>query len=313
VPDPCYLATFESGALEQKMGQALELLRACTVCARNCGANRLEHETGVCETGRHPFVSSAFAHRGEEDCLRGSRGSGTIFFSHCNLKCLFCQNFDISWEGGGQVVSPPELADLMMHLQRTGCHNINFVTPSHVVPQILEALPIAVERGLRLPLVYNTGGYDALETIRLLDGVMDIYMPDFKFWDPRVAERLADAEDYPERARDAVKEMHRQVGDLVTDDAGIAVRGLLIRHLVLPNDLAGTAGVMQFLAKEVSADTFVNLMPQYRPCGHVRGKKEFQDLDRHPSDKEMKEAFRVAREAGIRRFDERRRFLGFDV
>ncbi|MHC4605780.1 MAG: radical SAM protein, partial [Planctomycetota bacterium] len=213
-PDPCYLAAYESGALAEKAERALEKLASCTVCARNCEVNRLEHETGVCQTGRHPHVSSAFPHLGEEDCLRGSRGSGTIFFSYCNLRCVFCQNYEISWDGGGQVVSPPELATLLVALQKERCHNINFVTPSHVVPQILEALPIAVENGLRLPIVYNTGAYDALDTIRLLDGVVDIYMPDFKFWDPAVAKRLANAEDYPERAREAIKEMHRQVGDL---------------------------------------------------------------------------------------------------
>jgi len=245
-------------------------------------------------------VASAFPHHGEESCLSGWGGSGTIFFSSCNLRCVFCQNYDISWGEEGRPVGPEELAGIMLALQRQGCHNINFVTPSHVIPQILEALPAAVEGGLRIPLVYNSSGYDAPEGLELLDGVVDIYMPDFKFWDPAVARRLA-AEDYPEAARAAVREMHRQVGDLVVDAQGLAVRGLLVRHLVLPGGLAGTAEVMRFLAG-LSRNTFVNLMGQYRPEGRVGVGGAFAEIDRRIGRGEMEEAYRAAREAGLHRF-----------
>jgi len=220
------------------------------------------------------MVSSYNAHFGEEAPLVGSKGSGTIFFTHCNLLCIFCQNYDISHEGYGREISDGQLAAVMIHLQKTGCHNINFVTPSHVVPQILSALEIAVKEGLSVPLVYNTSGYDNVETLNLLEGVFDIYMPDFKFWDPKVAEETCNAKDYPEMARLALMEMHRQVGDLVTDEEGIARKGLLIRHLVLPYGLAGTRQVMRFIAEKISTNSYVNIMPQYRPCGRADEIKE---------------------------------------
>ena len=211
-----------------------------------------------------------------------SHGSGTIFFTHCNLYCIFCQNYEISHGGEGEEISVEDLAAMMLFLQKRGCHNINFVTPSHQVYQILAALPLAIEGGLNVPLVYNTGGYDALETLRLLDGVVDIYMPDFKFWDPQVARDLCQAEDYPEIARQAVKEMHRQVGDLVVDESGVARRGLLVRHLVLPDDLAGTREIMEFLAREISPRTYVNVMGQYRPCGRAGEHPDLAQIPHRP-------------------------------
>ena len=277
-------------------------LADCAVCARQCHADRLNEPEpkSYCRTGRYALVSSCFPHHGEESCLRGRGGSGAIFFGHCNLRCVFCQNFDISWSGQGRAVQPDELAEMMLSLQRQGCNNVNFVTPSHVVPQILEALCLATERGLRLPLVYNTGGYDSLESLQLLDGVVDIYMPDFKFWDARVSRQLAHAEDYREIACRAVIQMHRQVGDLVINDEGLARRGLLVRHLVMPNGQAGTRDVMRFLAKEISRDTYVNIMAQYHPSGHAQS---FEAIDRGLTLDEFTEAVAVAREEGLTRFD----------
>jgi putative pyruvate formate lyase activating enzyme len=243
-------------------------------------------------------VSSVFPHHGEEDCLRGWAGSGTIFFSRCNLRCVSCQNFDISWEGHGRPVTAEQLAGQMLRLQDLGCHNINFVTPSHVVPQILEALVMAAERGLHLPLVYNTGGYDRVETLRWLDGVVDIYMPDFKFWKPETAQELANAADYPVVARAAIKEMHRQVDDLVLDAHGLARRGLLVRHLVMPGGLDETREILRFLAREVSPDTFVNVMPQYRPEGFA---SQYPAIARPLSRTEFQDAVRIAQEEGLRR------------
>jgi putative pyruvate formate lyase activating enzyme len=257
-------------------------------------------------------VSNCSPHFGEEDPLVGTGGSGTIFFSHCNLLCLFCQNYEISHLGEGQEVSLDQLARMMLHLQELGCHNINFVSPSHVVAQILAALPVAIEGGLRVPLVYNTGGYDSLETLHLLDGVFDIYMPDLKFMDGEISYQQCRAKDYPVRAREAIKEMHRQVGDLVVGPDSIAERGLLVRHLVLPGGLAGTRAAMRFLAREVSPDTYVNIMDQYRPCGEAAGQPP---LNRRISRKEYEEALNLAVEEGIQRLDRRRgmrkiRFIG---
>ena len=238
----------------------------------------------------------------------GTHGSGTIFFTHCNLLCLFCQNFDISHQGDGQQITDDELAGIMLDLQNQGCHNINFVTPSHVVPQILSAVEIAVKRGLSIPLVFNTGGYDRISTLKLIDGVFDIFMPDVKFWHSEVAETTCQAGDYPEVARRAIIEMHRQVGDLQVDDAGIARRGLLIRHLVLPNGLAGTREIMRFIAQHVSPDSYVNLMSQYRPCG--RG-AEVKGFNRHLLPEEYQLAVKAAQQEGISRLDQPHRMLWF--
>ncbi len=301
---PAYLAMHRSGVLQQRATQAIADLSQCKACPRQCGVNRLENETGVCKTGRHPIVSSYFPHMGEEDCLRGWRGSGTIFFSMCNLRCVFCQNFDISQEGHGSITPPERLASMMLELQAVGCHNINFVTPEHNVPQVLEAMVLAIEGGLRLPLVYNTSAYDSLESLRLLDGIVDIYMPDFKIWDPEHSKRYLKAKDYPHVARAAIVEMHRQVGALTFDQHGLALRGVLIRHLVMPEGLAGSSEIMHFLAQEVSPDTFVNIMRQYRPSGKVNA-EEYPEIDRRISHQEYEQAFIAARQAGLWRFDQR--------
>jgi len=305
---PSYLALLENGQLRQRAALALEALAPCRVCPRQCGVNRAEDKTGVCGIGRFAVVASAFPHFGEEDCLRGWNGSGTVFLSGCNLRCVFCQNFDISHAPTGRRCRAEELAELMLALQEAGCHNINWVTPSHVVPQLLEGLALAAEAGLRLPIVYNSSGYDSLETLRWLNGVVDIYMPDFKFWSPAVARRLAHAEDYPEVARAALREMHRQVGDLVLDENGLARRGLLVRHLVMPENLAGTAEVAAWLARELSPHTYLNLMDQYRPAGQVsgpQGRSRFPELTRPITTSEWQRARSDAQKAGLYRFDRR--------
>jgi putative pyruvate formate lyase activating enzyme len=304
--EPVYLKTYRRGVLQAKIDAAYEILSQCNLCPRNCLVDRHHGELGLCRTGDLPVVSSYGPHFGEEDPLVGSQGSGTIFFTHCNLYCLFCQNYEISHGGEGEEISVEDLAAIMLNLQKRGCHNINFVTPSHQVYQILAALPGAIAGGLNVPLVYNTGGYDALETLRLLDGVVDIYMPDFKFWDPQVARDLCQAEDYPEIARQAVKEMHRQVGDLALDETGVARRGLLVRHLVLPDDLSGTRGVMEFLAQEISPHTYVNVMGQYRPCGRAA---EHPTLRKFLTTLEHEQAQQLAREAGLTRLDRREKLF----
>lgn len=302
---PAYRALARTGVLARRAAAAVEALAACRVCPRACGVNRLRDQTGVCRIGRRARVASFFPHHGEEDCLRGWGGSGTIFLGGCNLRCVFCQNHDISHVPAGRAVTAEQLAAIMLELQAAGCHNLNWVTPSHVVPQLLEALALAAERGLRLPIVYNTSSYDALETLRWLDGVVDIYLPDFKFWDPAVARRLAHAPDYPAVARAALREMHRQVGDLVCDASGLARRGVLVRHLVLPGGLAGTRAVAEWLARELSPDTYVNLMAQYHPDGPVRAAPaQFPELSRPLEPGEFATALAEARAAGLHRFDE---------
>ncbi|MEW6326730.1 MAG: radical SAM protein [Thermodesulfobacteriota bacterium] len=302
--EPAYLETYSKSELKRRIEEANEILEECRLCPRNCKVNRMNNETGICRTGRLPVVSSFSPHFGEEAPLVGQHGSGTIFLTHCNLLCVFCQNWEISHLGEGQEVTLEEFAHMMLYLQKLGCHNINFVTPTHVVPQIIEALAIAIEGGLSVPLVYNTGGYDSLETIKLLDGIFDIYMPDFKYWDDAVAKRLSKAPHYAEVAKEAIKEMHRQVGDLTLDEQGVAQRGLLVRHLVLPEGLAGTREVMRFLAREISTNTYVNIMDQYRPCGEAY---KYPPLDRHITVDEYKEALRIAKEEGITRLDTRDR------
>ncbi len=297
-----YLKLWKSGKLSRRIELGLEKLADCTLCPRNCHANRLEDQTKVCKTGRYAVVSSYFAHFGEERCLRGSGGSGTIFFSSCNLRCVFCQNYEISWQGEGRATKPDELAEIMLDLQDKGCHNINFVTPEHVVPQILEALLPAVERGLRLPLVYNTSAYDSADSLALMDGIVDIYMPDFKFWDPGQARRYAKAPEYPDAARRAIKEMHRQVGPLVTDERGVALRGVLLRHLVMPGGVAGTPEIMQWIARELDADTYVNLMAQYHPACRV-SESEYPEIDRCITGSEFQQALDAFYAAGLARLD----------
>ena len=276
------------------------LLESCTLCPRMCRVNRLAGEQGFCRAGRLPIVSSWGPHFGEERPLVGTGGSGTIFLTHCNLGCIFCQNYDISHLGRGEEISTQRLGEIMLELQQMGCHNINFVTPAHFVPQILDALSFAIEGGLCLPLVYNSGGYDSVETLRVLDGVFDIYMPDFKYSDGQVSTQLSSAPDYPEVAKAALQEMHRQVGELQMDERGIAQRGLLVRHLVLPQGLSGTKEVMRFIAQNISPQTYVNVMEQYRPCYRAG---EHPPLDRPITGKEFREAVEMALQEGLRRLE----------
>jgi len=309
--EPAYLSLSRSGAFGERVEKALRELESCRACPRDCGCNRIEDRTGACHTGRHAIVASAFPHFGEEDCLRGGRGSGTIFFSLCNLRCVFCQNWDISQVRAGTVCAAADLAELMLGLQDRGCHNVNFVTPENVAPQVIEAVAVAAERGLRLPIVYNTSAYDALSSLRLLEGIVDVYMPDFKFWKPETALRLCLARDYPERARAAIAEMHRQVGPLKLGRDGLARRGVLVRHLVMPGQTDEAAAIFEWLAREVSPDTYVNVMAQYRPEHKVGtpardGLVRFPDLGRRPSRPELEAAYAAARSAGLWRFDERR-------
>lgn len=297
-----YLEAYRSGRLEAVIRRGLRWMKRCTLCPRFCKVDRLAGEKGYCRTGRQAMAASYGPHFGEEKPLVGRRGSGTIFFSQCNLYCIFCQNYEISHGGQGTPVSAKELAGIMVHLQQQGCHNINFVTPSHVIAQVLEALPPAVEMGLHVPLVYNCGGYERVSALKLLDGIVDIYMPDFKFWDSAVAAAMCDAPDYPERVRKALREMHRQVGDLHLDASGVAERGLLVRHLVMPNRLSGTASIVKFIANDISRGTYLNIMDQYHPCGQAHGKPQ---LGRRITHQEFEEALDAAEQAGLRRLDER--------
>jgi len=297
---PAYL---ELGAdtIERRAREAVQALSSCAVCPRCCGVNRLENETQICRTGRRARVSTAFAHFGEEDCLRGQRGSGTIFFSCCNLQCVFCQNHDTSQTLNGREVDAEQLAELMLDLEGQGCHNVNFVTPEHVVPQVLEAVAVAVRRGIELPLVYNTGTYDSLQSLRLLDGVVDIYMPDFKLWTAELAARYLGAVDYPEVARAALTEMHRQVGPLELDADGVARRGVLVRHLVMPGLVGESRAIFEFLAS-LSPDIYVNVMAQYRPQHRAH---RFPEIARGPTAEEMRAALDAFHGAGLYRLDDR--------
>jgi len=299
--EPAYLRLFRSGELAERARSARQRLESCDLCARYCRVDRRQSIRGaVCRTGERAIVYSAFPHHGEERCLRGFRGSGTIFFSWCNLRCVYCQNWEIAWEGEGRETSDAELAQTMLRLQAQGCHNINFVTPSHVVAQILAAVNLAAEKGLRLPLVYNTSGYDSPEALALLDGVVDIYMPDMKYGDDKSARKLSHIRDYVRVNQAAVREMHRQVGDLTISAEGVAERGLLVRHLVLPDGLSGAEAVLKFLAEEISTDTYLNLMGQYRPCYRA---DEHPGLDRPLSRAELSEALSTAARCGLRRLD----------
>ena len=308
---PAYLS-LPPGELAHRSSRALGQLAECRACPRDCGADRLADKWGACKTGRHAVVTSWGPHHGEEDCLRGRNGSGTIFFGHCNLRCVFCQNHDISQDlpPGPRTPGVPDcaVAAMMLDLQERGCHNINFVTPEHVVPQVLEAVAIAAGRGLRLPLVYNTSAYDSLESLHLLDGVVDVYMPDFKLWSGDACRRYLMAGDYAEHARAAIAEMHRQVGPLQLDADGQATRGVLLRHLVMPGLLDETRAILTWIAQEVNPDTYVNLMDQYRPAGKV-GCRHFTELFRRPLRAEIAEAYAMAAEAGLHRFDGRARRL----
>ena len=333
-PAPAYLALHRSGELARRADAALAELADCRVCPRDCRVDRLHavaadavRDHGAeplvvarsaatrtvaphipkgtsCFTGRYARVASAFPHFGEEDCLRGWKGSGTIFFSFCNLRCVFCQNWDVSQAGEGIELEAAELAELMLRLQAQGCHNINVVTPEHVVPQILEALVLAADGGLHLPLVYNTSAYDSLRSLELLDGVVDIYMPDFKYWSPELARRSVKAADYPDVACRVICEMHRQVGPLRFDRDGLAVRGVLVRHLVMPDSTDDARAVFRYLARELSSDTYINIMDQYRPPGAAEAGKD-PELRRRTTPAEVRCAVAAARAEGLWRFDER--------
>lgn len=308
--EPAYLRLHRTGELQTRVETGLHELEDCCACPRNCHVNRLKNETRVCNTGRYARVASVFPHFGEEDCLRGWNGSGTIFFALCNLRCVFCQNWDISQQQAGGEYPPERIADLMLALQGRGCHNINFVTPEHVVPQVLEAVAAAVPMGLNLPIVYNTSAYDSVESLKLLDGIVDIYMPDFKFWNYESSRRYAKARDYPERAREAIAEMHRQVGPLKFGPDGLARRGVLVRHLVMPGQADEAAAICRWLARELSQDTYINLMAQYRPEFQVgaagkNGSPQYVEINRWPTPAEMQAARAAARAAGLWRFDQR--------
>lgn len=302
-PDPSYLKHAASGELERRAAEAHARLANCEICAWECRVDRLSGKLGICRSGARARISSYGPHLGEEDPLRGWRGSGTIFFTRCNLRCQYCQNADISQTDAGYEVDPDELAGIMLELQANGCHNINLVSPSHMVPQILSALWIAARKGLQIPLVYNTGGYDSLPTLQLLDGVVDIYMPDMKYASAQIARHYSKIPNYPQVNQAAVREMHRQVGDLVLDARGLAIRGLVVRHLVLPNGLAGTAEIVQFLAEEISTNTYLNLMDQYHPSHNA---SQYPKLNRRVTSKEFQAALHMTREAGLLRLDQRR-------
>ncbi len=300
---PGYLELFQSGELQQRIEKAQSIMECCTICPQNCKVDRIAGSLGVCGVGQLAPVSSYGPHFGEEPPLVGRSGSGTIFFASCNLLCIFCQNYDISHfdETDARHLTSTELAAIMVHLQQQGCHNINFVTPTHVVPQILAALPEAIKSGLQIPLVYNSSGYDSVDTLKLLDGVIDIYMPDFKFWNNATAEKYTKAKDYADVARKAIKAMFQQVGDLVVDESGVAQKGLLIRHLVMPEHLEETGKILTFIAEEISRTCNVNIMDQYRPCGTAQA-----PIDRPLSGQEYQQALAFAKPTSLIQLNETR-------
>jgi putative pyruvate formate lyase activating enzyme len=284
--------------LEHRIGAAYRLLESCGVCPRECGVNRLQdNRLGFCRSGLNPIIASVSPHHGEEPPISGTRGSGTIFFANCTLRCVYCQNYPISQMGNGTERTPGELACQMLWLQEQGCHNVNLVTPTHFVPQILKAVSIAQERGFTLPIVYNTSGYDSVETLRLLDGIVDIYLPDMRYADNAVAMQYSVAPRYVEINRAAVREMYRQVGNLVMDETGIAVRGLIVRHLALPGGSSGTEGIMKFLAEEISRDVYISLMSQYFPA-YRSG--EHPEINRRITEEEYDAADEIKMRYGLR-------------
>jgi len=326
--EPAYLKLYKSNELNKRIDQLYEILKNCHLCPRKCFVDRTKGEKGICRSGVDLVVSSISPHFGEEEELVGQGGSGTIFLTNCNLGCLYCQNYEISHLGRGGIMSPEELAKGMLYLQKLGCHNINLVTPTHFVPQLVKTIKIACEMGLRLPIVFNCGGYEAVETIELLDGIIDIYMPDIKYGsvprhpsvfsglmnrspeelkdgDSSPAEKYSNAPDYFERCKEAVKEMYRQVGDLKIVD-GIAQRGLLIRHLVLPNNLANSEKVLKFITEEISLDTYVNIMDQYHPMYKA---EKFPELNRRPSLSEYNQVIETAKKYGLHRGFQKRMLL----
>jgi putative pyruvate formate lyase activating enzyme len=289
---PSYIDLFEKGELQKRIQLLMEILKECRLCPRECGVNRLDGEVGYCGAPSELMISSAFPHFGEESPLVGYHGSGTIFLTHCNLRCIFCQNYDISHLGRGECITRSDMAKFMQRLQEMGCHNINFVTPTHYAPQIVASLPEAINMGLRLPIVYNCSGYESIEVIQLLEGVVDIYMPDAKYMDEKYSKIFSNAPDYPEVIKTVLKEMHRQVGDLATNSKGIAERGLLIRHLVMPGGVASSEAVLRFIAEEISPHSYVNIMDQYRPEYRAH---EYPEINRRITHKEYMEATQMAK------------------
>ncbi len=296
--EPSYLRLYESGELDKRIEKLNQILESCTLCPRKCRVNRLENEKGVCSSGKELMISSYGPHFGEEAPLVGIGGSGTIFLTNCNLLCVYCQNYEISHLGYGQVRSAVQVANYMISLQDRGCHNINFVTPTHFTPQLVKATKLAIEKGLRLPLIWNCGGYENTETIELLEDVVDIYMPDIKYAQTEPAKQFSKTPDYFSVVTEVVKQMHQQVGDLQLDAQGIAQRGLLIRHLVLPNNLAGSEKVLKFISEEISTNTYVNVMSQYRPEGKARN---YAELSRPLSHEEFTKAITTATRLGLTR------------
>ena len=289
---PSYIDLYEKGELQKRIQLLMEMLKECRLCPRQCRVNRLDGEVGYCGAGSELMISSAFPHFGEESPLVGYHGSGTIFLTHCNLRCIFCQNYDISHLGRGECITRSDMARVMRRLQEAGCYNINFVTPTHYAPQIVASLPEAINMGLRLPIVYNCSGYESIEIIQLLEGVVDIYMPDAKYMDEKHSKRFSNAPDYPEVIKKVLKEMHRQVGDLSTNSRGIAERGLLIRHLVMPGGVASSEAVLRFIAEEISAHSYINIMDQYRPEYRAH---EYPEISRRITHKEYMEATQMAK------------------
>lgn len=294
---PVYLNSYKNGTLAEKVKEAYSLLGKCCLCARNCSANRINGEKGFCGHTDKAVISSYGPHFGEETPLVGHNGSGTIFIASCNLLCVFCQNYDISHQNSGFEMTPEKIAEIMISLEKRGCHNINLVTPSHQLPFLIDAIQIAIPKGLKAPVVWNCGGYESMKALNLLDGIVDIYMPDFKFWGKDSSRKYCQAEDYPEIARAAIKEMHRQVGNLSMDDHGIAKRGLLIRHLVMPDDVCQTENILRWIAEEISSDTYVNVMNQYRPCYKA---SLYREINRQLSDREYLNAVLAGKECKLR-------------
>jgi putative pyruvate formate lyase activating enzyme len=294
---PAYLEAYNNGTLDRIISQTQEMLGSCAICPRKCRVNRLKDQKGFCKTGSKARVYSFMAHHGEEPPVSGEMGSGTIFFSFCNMACVYCQNFEFSQQGGeGKEVTPEDLANIMMELQGFGCHNINLVSPTHVMPQILQALKPAIKAGLNIPLVYNSGGYELAEIIKLLDGIIDVYLPDMRYADNESAKKYSAANDYPEYNRQALKEMLRQVGIANIDESGIITKGLIIRHLVLPGNISGTDKIMEFISKELSPDTYISLMSQYFPC-YRSG--DFPELGRRISLEEYESAHQIMEKYGL--------------
>ena len=303
---PSYLSLYKSGELKKRVASALEDLKECCLCPRNCSIDRTRSNKGECRTGRNAVVSAAFPHFGEEDCLRGSRGSGTIYFSNCNMDCVFCLNRDESSHSDtGLAVKAETLAGMMLDLQNKGCHNVNFISPEHVVPQILEALEIAAARGFSLPIVYNTSSYNNSHSLQYLDGVVDIYAADFKFWSHDLSEKYLKVSDYSKKAQESLKIMHEQVGDLILDENGIAVKGLILRHLIMPDYFHEAKSILEFVVSNVSKNTYTNLINQYHPAGDV-SQTVFPELNRKLSFDEYESIVNMAKDIGILRISRRR-------